>query len=191
MHADPFLLDKDYADFVPGVSRLKFTTLDAPNAWSIWLGCIGFGYLGGSGIVFLGIVLVTLFNLTVSASAALSPDTPRTLLVFGSLGIFGLGFGIFVILLIRRALRAQFAYRRLNSRGMLLDGTVVETKNAVRRTRFSSYRYVDVTYQFVTPDGRTLTRKLSAYRPDLPSGLPPKGRAVRVLYADDNAVVML
>lgn len=191
MTSEPFFLDRSYANFIPGVTRLKFSSLDMPNVWSIYAGVVGVIFFGGSGVLFLVIAGLAMFEPTIRANAAQSPETPGMLLLLIVTSIVSLLFGGYFLRLIYRAIRALFLYMRLRSGGVLLDGIVVNTRNFVRRTRFASYRYVEVTYAFTTPEGRPLTRKISAYRPDLPSGLPPKGRAVRVLYASDDVAVML
>jgi hypothetical protein len=81
-------------------------------------------------------------------------------------------------------------FRRLWRNGILIDGEVVAAKKRITRREFG--HYVVITYSFQTPNGRTLTRKQSHLRNDLRNTpLPTVGTPVSILYADDDAVVML
>jgi hypothetical protein len=87
-------------------------------------------------------------------------------------------------------LRAWQRYPRLRDKGRLLPGYVVRAET---RMRYKSMRhFIYITYTFVTPDGTRLERKQSKQREDMLSKrLPLSGAPVKILYADDNAHVML
>lgn len=85
----------------------------------------------------------------------------------------------------------QRRYERLLRNGILLDGEVVNGRGSYdgRPTKY----YATITYRFKNPKGKTLTRRQKRVRDDMraPSNRPLKGAPVKVLYADDDAVVML
>lgn len=99
--------------------------------------------------------------------------------------------GIALILHLLLGLIGSLRYLRLKSKGILLDGELVDIKEE-KVGRYKTDHRLNVTYRFQTPDGRTLTRKQCKIRNDLRLvKLPAVGTPVSVLYADDDAVVML
>lgn len=81
-------------------------------------------------------------------------------------------------------------YNRLLKNGQRLQGEIVTIKGEKRGTEKKFH--VEVVYQVVTPEGKTLTGKQSKQRQHLTTdSLPAPGTPVWVLYADDHAHVML
>ncbi|GAB4522182.1 MAG: hypothetical protein OHK0046_34440 [Anaerolineae bacterium] len=79
--------------------------------------------------------------------------------------------------------------RRLRGGTLTLDGKIVSVRREQRWR--SRAHYLVVTYRFTTLDGREVTRKAEAFRPDMiHSALPAAGTPVTVLYADDHAVTL-
>lgn len=191
MAAKTFYLDPSYAKFNPDRSELKFTTLDTYNQWGFVYGLIAVFFFGGGGLCLL---LVTVLLILFPAPQV--PDAPPVEGLSQSLLLMaGVGAGSIIICTVfLRALlktaRGQAAYRKLKESGTLLNGEVVSAKKTYRG-RYAQHLFVEVTYAFTTPDGRPLTRTLAGSRPDLKDNLPQHGTPVRVLYADDSAVIIL
>lgn len=96
-----------------------------------------------------------------------------------------------MIWLLISGVRGLFHYHTLKRKNIVIDGELIEVKEE-KVGRNKTEHNLNVTYRFQTPDGRILTRKQSKIRNDLRSAKPPPiGSPVSVLYADDNAFVML
>lgn len=191
MAAKTFYLDPSYARFNPDRSGLKFSTLDSTTQWKIATAVTAVLFFGISGICLL-ILSILLFVLpSPEIATAPSPnDLSQNALLMAGVGLASLVICTVFLRAILRKVRGQAAFRKLKESGTLLNGEVVSAKK-IYRGRYTKHIFVEVTYAFTTPDGRPLTRTLAGYRPDLKDNLPQPGTPVRVLYADDSAVIVL
>ena len=101
-----------------------------------------------------------------------------------------------------RYLQDRSRFRRLKEHAVVLDGTLIHIRRIARMNptlRYASqpdsrrrYDVVEATYTFTTPAGRRLTRSYSTVYVDLNTVSPHLvGSPVKVLYADDDATMML
>lgn len=81
----------------------------------------------------------------------------------------------------------EFIYRRLRHKSVVLDGELIAVTKAASRWRYS----ITLEYRFMTPRKRLLGGIMTVRRNDFRRNRPFVGTPVRVLYADDNAYVML
>lgn len=82
-------------------------------------------------------------------------------------------------------------YPRLAQEGILLEGEITAIRGEERGKSVKNY-YVIVEYAFLSPGKHRLTGQVEAIRGELQGKeLPPIGTPVTILYADDNAHVML
>jgi hypothetical protein len=131
-----------------------------------------------------------LLRITEASANATGWDTTfNYLLIVGMILFFGFGVVYFVMTLINYFI-AKLHHSHLSKNSTLLDGQIINAKSAIRDK--PGYYYLDVTFTFQAPNGQNLKRKQSNKREDLRGKpLPEIGTPVRILYADDNAYVML
>lgn len=190
MTEGPFLMNPRYSRYELGGVDLEWDAVYDARFWQI-------GYL------LLGAFFLLLFTLPVLAIwwvvLEYRPD-----LSFSSMGA-----GFFVMLLLinlvlvsgyyalfhalRQRYTARRRFRRLQQTHRVITGEIVAS-DGVLHTGYgeSSAYHLMVQYQFQSSSGTTLTGRQQRRREDLRGqSIPPPGTPVRVLYADDDAYVML
>lgn len=190
MSGELFFLDPEYTGFVPGKSRVKLITLGGSSAQYL-------GSMAGWGILPL-ILMIALFDLS-SERSLLDPTRtveangtqPVAFLIIALLIFISILLFLHELYLFREALHVQ---HKLDVCGRLLDGTLNKsTRQIVPRSRSHPKQCrILLRYTFTAPDGRMITREIMGIRQDLmETPLPEAGTPVKVLYADDYAVILL
>jgi hypothetical protein len=174
-----FWLDPDYRDFTPRQTPLKFDTLYRGGTLDLGL------------VLFFSLSAAVLLVLVVALMVGMSEVNLLTLMlgvvIVGLLWVLRWGFRE-----VQRYRRARRVFPRLQSEGVLLAGELTSIeRRIISSSRLPSQHWIDVTYRFTTPDGRTLTGQQAWQREDLRKArLPKAGTPVRVLWAGEVAIVL-
>jgi hypothetical protein len=173
-----FYLDPDYENFVLGKTKLKDNT---------GMGCC---------LVILLVPIIPPIGFSVFGfirDANASMVNWSDLLIEGIFLFFYLLFLIFCIAIIIAIFKAEHTHQLLQREGIILSGTVVEAKYEYQLPRpgYGAYYLFDITVEFETPDGHQLTRKFSKREYAIGREAPASGTPVKLLYANDRAVIML
>jgi hypothetical protein len=88
--------------------------------------------------------------------------------------------------------QARYQYRLLRRQGILLYGEVVTAEYEKNQSGSRNYYILKIRTEFETPDGRILKRVFEGKTENFISRvLPQPGTPVKLLYANDNTVIML
>ncbi len=194
----PFLLNPLYSRYELGFARLDNEVLRYwafpdinPESMKSW-----------SWIAVAFIVLVMLFTTRADTKA----ESFALLFDFGvkTLVILSIGLGAWILLnrMRPKVRRIHRLYQRLRLTRTVIDGELISLEwrgydYSYRDRMFRKYTVIDYVitarYQFVSPTtGNVITGRVQRKRRDLKRvPLPPLGTPVRVLYADDEAHMML
>lgn len=186
----PFLMNPNYARYEIGAVDLQWDAVYDARFWRM-------GHLAVGAILLLAFTLPFVAALSIVVST-LEDLTERgmhvpffaLLIIMGGLLLSGY-YALFHALRRRNAARRRF--RALQETHQLVQGKLVDCSGSTEAgLGIQSGFYVYTDYRFYSPTGKTLTGQQKKRRDDLhKQALPTPGTPVRVLYADDDAYVML